>query len=207
MKRTVSKILIFVMISLLLIPSLTGCARESEEEMMAIIQTQLAKTAKVNAICFGEGLTPSEEGGYQLNGYSEATVESRAKYGVDTVEEIFALMRECYSVSACDYIDTVIFNPVREETSFASFSRYFDANDGKDNVCLMVKKGYEPRAFGDVSYDNIRIDKHSRSRVTVLVDVTVTEGENSRTDKNVKLDLRYEDGAWKFDTLTYSSIR
>lgn len=207
MKRTVFKILIFAMVSLLLVASLAGCARESEEEMIAIVHTQLAKTAKVNAICFGEGLTPSEEGGYQLSGYSEATVESRAKYGVDTVEEIFALMRECYSVAACEYIDTVVFNPVKEETAFASFSRYFDANDGNDNVCLMVRKGYVPHAVGEVSYDNIRLEKHSRSRATVLVDVTVTEGEESRTDKNVKLDLRYEDGAWKFDTLTYSSIR
>ena len=207
MKRTVFKILIFAIVSLLLIGSLAGCARESEKEMIAIVHTQLAKTAKVNAICFGEGLTPSKEGGYQLSGYSEATVESRAKYGVDTVEDIFALMRECYSVAACEYIDTVVFNPVKEDTAFASFSRYFDANDGNDNVCLMVRKGYEPHAVGEVSYENIRLEKHSRSRATVLVDVTVTEGEESRTDKNVKLDLRYEDGAWKFDTLTYSSIR
>lgn len=207
MKRIVCKILVFAMICLLLVPTFAGCARESADEMLHIAAEQLEKTKTVNAICFGKGLTPGEEGGYQLSGYAEATVESRAAFGVDTVEEIFALMRECYSTAACDYIDTVVFNPVKEESTFASFSRYFDAMDGKDNVCLMVKKGYTPLSYGDVSYANIRLEKHTRSRATVLVDVTVTEGELSRTDKNIKLDLRYEDGVWKFDTLTYASIR
>lgn len=207
MRRTVYKISIFVLACLLILPLFAGCARESTDEMLAICKAQLEKTRIVNAICFGEGLTPSEEGGYQLSGYAEATGESKAKYGVDTVEDIITMMRECYSVATCDYIDKVIFNPVKGDSAYASFSRYFDALDGKDHTALMVRKGYIPLAYGDVSYENLRIKSYNRSRAEILVDVTVKEGENSRTDKNVKLSLRYEEGTWKYDTVTYSSIR
>jgi len=101
----------------------------------------------------------------------------------------------------------VIFNPVREGSTFTSYRRYFDALDGEGGVCLMVKKDYEPLAVGDVSYANVRLVSHSRARAEILVDLTVTDGENSRTDRDVSFALRYEQGGWKLDTVTYASLK
>ena len=73
-------------------------------------------------------------------------------------------------------------------------------------ICLMVKKDYEVKAHGTVTYGNLRVESHARTRATVLTDVSVTDGENSRVYENVSFDLRFEDGAWKLDTVTYASL-
>lgn len=205
MIRTIYKIVVFSLLLSLLVPSFAGCARESDGELLAIAEDLLKKSEAVNTICFGDGLSGMEEGGYPMTGYAEVTEEDRVKYGVSSVEDIRALARAVYTVSACDHIDTVIFAPVQTENTYLSFRRYFDAADG-DKTHLMVKKVYEPLAKGEVSYQNLRIASHGRSRAEVLVDITVTEGEESRIEKDVIFSLRYEDGAWKYDTLTYASI-
>jgi hypothetical protein len=60
---------------------------------------------------------------------------------------------------------------------------------------------------GTVSYDNLRLVAHDRTRAAILVDVTVTDGTQTRTDKDILFRLRFEGETWKYDTLTYSSIR
>lgn len=208
MKRIICKNAVFLLLVALLFSSLAGCARESDEAFLSTAEALLQKTAAVNEICFGKGLAFGGDGAYVTSGYVEATKEAREKYGVNTVDELKALIRSVYSVATCDYIDTVIFNPVKNgETGYLSYRRYFDAMDGDGNVCLMVKKEYEPLATGEVSYTNVRLSSHGRSRAEILVDITVSDGENTRTDRDVLLSLRYEDGGWKYDTVTYSSLK
>ena len=170
-------------------------------------ESLLEKSAAVNEICFGKGLAYDEKNGYTVSGYAEASEESRAKYGIQTVEELKALITAVYSVAMVDHIDRVVFNPVKEENTFLSYRRYFDAMDGEGGVALMVKKDYLPIAHGDVSYKNLQIDSHGRNRATVLVDITVTDGTSTRTYESVSLAMRREDGVWKFDTVTYASLK
>ena len=189
----------------LLAPSFIGCTQESDEALITVAADLLEKSKTVNMICFGEGLAKSEDG-YALSGYTEVAEADRARYGVETVEDIRALAREVYSFAACDYIDSVIFSPVQSESGYVSYRRYFDASED-DVTHLMVKNEYDSFVTGDVSYDNLRVALHKRNRAEVLVDITVTNGEETRTDKDVTLSLRKEDGVWKYDTMTYSSIK
>ncbi len=207
MKKTVCKIATFLLLVAVTATSLAGCARESDEEFLALSEALLTKSAAVNEICFGEGLAYGDEDAYVTSGYVEATRASREKYGIETVEEMKALIADVYSVATCEYIDTVIFSPVRDGVTVTSYRRYFDALDGEGGVCLMVKKDYLPLAVGSVSYANLRIVSHSRARAEILADVTVTDGESTRTDRDVSFDLRYEQGAWKLDTVTYASLK
>ena len=207
MKRTICKITAFLLLLSLTLATFSGCARESEDEFLTLVGEMLEKSAVVNEICFAEGLSYGDADGYVTSGYEEATKASREKYGVESVEDIKAKIKEIYSVTTVEYIDTVIFKPVKVDTSFASYRRYFDAMDGEGGIALMVKKDYEPLAYGDVTYDNLRIAKHGRSRAEILVDITVTDGKESRTDRDVTLPLRFEDGAWKFEIVTYSSLK
>ena len=207
MRTTVCKIVVFLLLLSLTVGSVSGCKKQSEEEFLATAALLLEKSIAVNELCFGEGLSYGDEDGYATGSYEEATVASREEYGVNTVEDIKALVAEVYSISMVDYIDKVIFNPVKEENTFVTYRRYFDAMDGTGNVALMVKKDCAPLAVGKVSYSNLRIEDHGSKRATVLVDITVSKGEESRTDKDVSLNMRREDGAWKFDTATYSSLK
>lgn len=190
---------------LLLIPTLAGCTDESDEALITRAEELLEKSKTVNEICFGEGLAVMEEGSYPLTGYLEASKEDCEKYGILTTEDIKALVREVYSVATCDYVDSVIFSPVHTETGYLSYRRYFDATED-DILHLMVKKDYEPFAVGEVSYTNVRVSSHKRKRAEILVDITVTDGERSRTEKDVSLAMRKEDGVWKLDSLSYASI-
>lgn len=208
MKRILCKTAIFLLLFALLLPTLSGCARETDEELYGTVVQLLEESALVNALCFGTGLSPvkDESEGYLTPGYAEATEASRTEYGVSSVQDITDKIRAVYSTSAAESVESVVFEPVRLENTVLAYRRYFDAEDGEGNLCLMVKKDYEPLAVGSVSYENIRIVKHSRSRAEILTDITVTEGEESRTDKDVSFLLRYEEG-WRLDTLTYASIK
>ena len=205
MKRTLCKIAGFGLALVFSLGLFAGCARESESEMLAIAASQLQKSAAVNAICFGEGILPKAEGGYAVGGYTEAEEASLEKYGVKTTEDIKALMEAVYSVAACDSIEKVIFSPVQTDGIYASYRRYYDAQDGEETF-LMVKKEYTPLATGEVVYENIRLIKHDRRRAEILVDLSVSDGKTTRTERDVSLSLRFEDGAWKYDTVTYASV-
>ena len=206
MKRLVYKIIVFTLFFTLLVPMFSGCAAESDEALLTTAKQLLEKSKTVNEICFGEGLAFMEEGGHSMTGYLEATKEARERYAVSSTEDIRALVREVYSFASCEYVDSVIFSPIYTETGYISYRRYFDTTTDDGVSHLMVKKEYEPNAVGEVSYSNVRISSHKRSRAEILVDVTVTDGVKSRTDKDVEFLLRKEDGAWKLDTLTYASI-
>ena len=207
MKTTVCKITAFLLLLTLSLLTLSGCGRQGEEEFLKGAEQLLEKSAVVNEICFGEGLAYGGDNAYMTGGYLEATEEARTKYAVNSAEDIKTRVAEVYSVAVVDYIGSVIFNPVKEDNTFVSYRRYFDAMDGEGAVALMVKKDYEPLAVGKVSYANLRVESLSRARATLLVDITVTNGEESRTDKDVSLSMRFENDAWKFDTVTYSSLK
>jgi hypothetical protein len=173
--------------------------------MLAIATEQLKKTAAVNAICFGEGILPKADGGHAIGGYTEADEASLEKYGVRTTEDIKALMEAVYSVAACDSIEKVIFSPVQADGIYASYRRYYDAEEDGE-IFLMVKKEYTPLAVGEVVYENIRLVKHDRKRAEILVDLSVSDGKNTRTERDVSFSLRFEEGTWKYDTVTYASV-
>ena len=205
MKRIIYKIIVFTLMFCLLVPTLSGCAKEDEKTLIATAEALIEKSKVVNEICFGKGLSCMSEGGYILSGYVEASKEDCERYGISSTEDIKALAREVYSVAACDYIDQVIFAPVQTGSGFISYRRYFDATED-DVAHLMVKKEYEPLAVGEVSYTNVRVASQKRNRAEILVDITVTEGDKTRTDKDVALTMRKENDAWRLDTLTYASI-
>ena len=208
MKRVICKISAFLLLLAVAAPLFSGCARETDEELLSTATHLLEESALVNEICFGAGLSyvKDESEGYLTPGYAEATEQARTQYGVQSVADIKERVRTVYSTATGDYVDSIIFQPVRDENTVLTYRRYFDAEDGKGRACLMVKKDYEPFATGSVQYGNVRIQKHTRSRAEILVDITVTDGTESRTDKDVCFCLRYEDG-WRFDTLTYASLK
>ena len=65
---------------------------------------------------------------------------------------------------------------------------------------------YKQFARGVASYSNLRITSHKRNTAVLTVDITVTDGEQTREISGVELDLCYENGGWYFNELTYASI-
>jgi hypothetical protein len=207
MKTNIYKIAVFLLLFALLLPTLSGCAvRESDEELLAVAEEKLRKSVAVNEICFGDGLALMTEGGYTHLGYMQVTRESREQYGITTTEDIKRMVAEVYSEETCLYVDTLIFTTVNTDAT-TSYSRYMDEyNEVKGEHYLLAKMNYKQFARGVASYSNLRITSHKRNTAVLTVDITVTDGEQTREISGVELDLCYENGCWYFNELTYASI-
>ena len=180
--------------------TLTGCARESDETLLAEAQALLDKSAPLNAVLFGSGILP-KEGGFTSGAYTEADEASLAVYGISSVSMIRERMAEVYSAFTCDYIESVVFSPVKDGSTVLTYRRYYDGLD-KDRAVLMVHREFGVIAADSVAYSNLRVVSHRRSRAEILADITVLDGEQPSVQKDVSLQLRYEDG-WRLDTVSY----
>ena len=72
---------------------------------------------------------------------------------------------------------------------------------------LMVKTNYEATAVGEVSYDNYVLFSTSLNEVVFLVDITVSDGEITKTFPEERITMRKEKGIWLLDTTTYASVK
>ncbi len=201
----VVKITAFFLIFTCLASLLVGCGKPDEGEFVATVEELLALSDRVNALCFGEGLVPDEEG-YSSGAYREATKESLALFEVNSTFDIREMIRTVYSVTTAEWIESVVFSPVYEGGAVISYSRYYDTTVSEkegDRSALMVKKDHDPLLSGRAAYGNIRVVSLKSRRAEILVDVTVTKDGESRTEKDVSLKLRCEEDGWRFDEATY----
>ena len=196
--KTVALLLTLVVI----FGAFAGCTRETDETLLLSAQSLLDKSAPLNAVLFGSGILP-KEGGNTSGAYTEADEGSLAAYGISSVTELRARMAEVYSAFTCDYIESVVLAPVRDGGSVISYRRYYDGMEN-DRAVLMVYRDFGAIAADRVSYGNLRIVSHSRSRAEILTDVTVYDGDTAVVQKDVSLLLRYEDG-WRLDTVSYAA--
>lgn len=204
MQRKVVKITAFFLALVCLLGSFVGCGKPDEEAFLLTVEALLKETEAVNALCFGEGLAVREDG-YTSGSYAEAAEESLAAYGVKNTAEIKEKVRRVYSVTVAEWVEEITFSAVYADSTVLSYSRYYDTvvAEEDDRAVLMVKKDYEPLLVGRTVYGNIRVVSLSSKRAEILVDVTVTHEGKSRVEKDVSLALRFEEGAWRFDTPTY----
>lgn len=202
---TVIKILGFCLLFACLLTALVGCGKPDETEFLATAKDLLARSEQVNALCFGEGLSPNEDG-YTVGKYAEATEESLSAFDVASVTEIKEKIHAVYSVATAEWIESVVFSAIREDNSVLSYSRYYDtvaAEEDGSRAVLMVKKDHEPLINGRASYGNVRILSLSSRRAEILVDVTVEKDGESRVEKDVSLSLRAEEDGWRLDSPSY----
>lgn len=204
MKAKFTKITAFLLTILVIFGVFTGCARETDEALLAEAQTLLDKSAPLNALLFGSGFLP-KEGGYSSGAYTEADESSLAAYGISTVAALRERMAEVYSAFTCDYVESIVLAPVRDGGSVVSYRRYYDGVD-KDRPVLMVYRDFDPIAADKVSYGNLRMVSHGRSRAEILTDITVYAENETTVQKDVSLLLRYEDG-WRLDTVSYAAAQ
>lgn len=208
MKSKVYKIVVFCLVMLLCLGSITGCKRQTDEAFLDMAASLLEQSERVNTICFGEGIGQKKDG-FRKGSYTEADEQMLAAYGISTVTDMKQMVREVYTVNTADWIESVVFRPITDGTSVLSYSRYYDdvkphETEGEIPV-IMVKNEYE-KFYGKQStvYQNLRISVSKRSRVVILADATVTDGEgNVMEQKDISLSFRYEMEGWRLDTPSY----
>jgi hypothetical protein len=209
MKTKICKITAFLLAMLLSVGLLVGCGQGDDEAFVKdVVVGLLADTEIVNAMCFGEGIRPSEEG-YSSGGYVEANPEDLAAFGVSSVLEMREMVRKVYSVTTADWVEDIAFSAIHADNTVLRYSRYYDtvaSEEEGDRAVVMVKTDYEPLLFGRNTYANVRLTEKKAKRAKILVDVTVTYEGETRVMNDVSLTLRLEEDGWRFDGPTYFSF-
>ena len=211
MKIKFYKIAVFLVIATLLLPILSGCTETQKSDggaILAAAKEKLERSIEVNRICFGEGLSTLQEGGYPIGGYAEVDPTAAEAVGIRTVSDIKKLIREVYSAGTSAYVEGSLFHSDNSGEGYSSYSRYLDVTDEKSGEShLMTKKDYVPLAVGTASYANIRLTSQKKSTAEIMVDITVTDGTETREFPDTVLTMCYENGEWYFDELTYASLK
>ena len=207
-KTMVVKIAAFLLALLLSVGLLGGCGQGDDGAFLQDVEVLLTQTEVVNALCFGEGVRPLEEG-YESGSYREADPEDLAAYGVTSVAKMREMVRKVYSVTTADWVEEIAFSAIHADNTVLRYSRYYDTVASEkegDRAVVMVKTDYEPLLFGRNTYANLRLTEKKAKRAKILVDVTVTYEGESQVMKDVSLTLRLEDDGWRFDGPTYFSF-
>lgn len=205
-KRILLLALCFSMLSL----SLVSCgAKESESELLAIAKDLTEQSARVNEIVFGDGIALKEDG-YSVGAYTEADEESLAFYGVSSVEDIKARLSAVYSEATAAWVEGTVLTSVKEQSQVLTYARYYDDKkmEGVNFVpVLMVRENHEQMAFGKASYADYTLQSSSRKEAVFTVDITVTDGEETKVFSDVRVTMVKEENGWRLDTTTYASLK
>ncbi len=208
MKKT-GKLFVLILALCLTLLSFSSCgAKESNEELISIAKELTEASVSVNQMIFGSGIA-AKESGYSVGSYTEADEESLALFGVASVADIEARVRGVYSAATSAWIKNTVLTSVKEESQVLTYARYYDGErmEGMDFVpVLMVRDNHEPLAVGDVSYANYTLISAERREAVFTVDITVTDGEKTKSFPSSRITMVKEDGAWRLDTTTYATL-
>jgi FtsH-binding integral membrane protein len=133
-----------------------------------------------------------------------------ALYGVSSVEDIKARLSEVYSEATAAWVVGTVLTSVKEQSQVLTYARYYDDKkmEGVNFVpVLMVRENHDQMAFGKASYTDYVLKSSSRKEAVFTVDITVTDGKETRVFSDVRITMVKEKNGWRLDTTTYASLK
>ena len=99
---------------------------------------------------------------------------------------------------------------VKEQSQVLTYARYYDDKkmEGVNFVpVLMVRENHEQMAFGKACYADYALQSSSRKEAVFTVDITVTDGKETKVFSDVRVTMVKEENGWRLDTTTYASLK
>ena len=129
--------------------NINSCKKEvkdrdyDEAQVLAAAKDLIQKSEKLNDIYYGYGIEADTGDINNANGYYyPADVLSLEKFGVETVNDIKALTRACFTTAQAEYMMNNTFASVKDTNGdIIHFARYYQENDSLDlneTKCIMV---------------------------------------------------------------------
>ena len=200
------KILALITLIAALLTLLCSCERDrkyDETEVITAAKELISKSHKLNELLYGEGLAFTDEG---IGVYKRASAESLAYYGIETVDDIKAMVKEIFSESYSEIIfASDIFTGVKIGDEIKSYARYYQSYDENDKPNgIMVRSDYNYPLRGSYEYhDSMEVIDVEGDIIVVntLVHATSVSG----TERNVNFKVRLEEGTtgWRLVSPTY----
>lgn len=183
----------------------------NETEVIEEAKKLIKKSEVLNDIYYGYGIECDTSDANNSNGYYfPADMLSLEKFGVETVEEIKTLTRECFTKAQSDYMIERCFSSIRDNTGDISFyARYYQEYDSlntSEEKCIMVYTKYEPLLVDKIEYlyDTVRVTDVEGEIIKVSITVNATNSDGDSRTKDIEIDLIEEDNGFRIDSPTYA---
>lgn len=207
------RVILLTLVVIIAVFSMVSCAEENreydEEEVLSAAKALIEKSKVLNELYYGEGIAYTDDMNASNGIYFPADDFSVKNFGIETVEDIKTLTRECFTVSLSNIIIGTKLEVVADSSGNQSYVRYYQKYDTLDESkpeCIMVNKNAEVLLKDKVTYDYSTLSVKGAEGQTVKVTVAVTV-ENPDGDvqyKTLEIALLEEEGGWRIDSPTYT---
>lgn len=207
------RVILLTLVVIMTVFSLISCAEENREydeaEVLSAAKTLIEKSEILNELYYGKGIAYTDDRNMANGIYYPADEVSVMSFGIETVEDIKTLTRECFTVSLSNIIIGTKLEVVSDSSGNQSYVRYYqkyDALDGTKPQCIMVNSETDVLLTDKVTYDytSLRVKGAEGQTVKVTVAVSVENPEGKIQYKTLEIGLVEEENGWRIDSPTYA---
>ena len=208
------KAFLLTLVVILGILTTSGCGEKNreyvEEEVKRAANELILKSELLNELYYGYGIAYDDNKSEADGRYYKASLLSANEFGVDTVEDIKVLTRECFSTEYANLlIDTKLSSVKDDEGVIVSYVRYYqkyNALDGSEE-CIMVDSEATVLIDDELEYDynSLYVSHSEGEEVIVKISVTVTDADGNSQKKELEISLIEEADGWRINSPTYTT--
>lgn len=208
----IKKVILLTLVVIIAVLSISGCEKNreyDEAEVIAAAGELIRKSAVVNDLFYGKGLAIIDDKNYSNGSYYMADPLSQEQYGIETVDDMKDLARECFTVEYSNLLINTVFSSVSDDSGIQGLARYYQKMSSYDDTpeCIMVLNDPEKVLLKDnitYHYETISVLGSEGEYVKISISVTVENADKKMQDKTVEISLLEENGEWKIDSPTYA---
>lgn len=206
MKKIISA---FLLLSLVFTLFSCGKITYNEEDVKSAARELISKSATLDEIFWGAGISYIEDLNYSSGSYYMASALSLMEYGIDTIYDIETLAFETFSIKYATSSLNSVLGSIKDSESVYVLARYYQKySDAAETIpeCIMVNSKYVPLLTDKVEYlfDTIEVMGSDSKYIYISIEVDVSRGEKTER-KTLSISLVVEDGKYKIDTPTYTT--
>ena len=209
-KRVILLTLVVIMTVFLAVSCQKVQNREYDEaEVLSAAKTLIEKSEILNELYYGKGIAYENDMNLATGIYYPADEISVRSFGIETVDDIKVLTRECFTTALSNIMIGTKLVAVTDSSGNQSYVRYYQKYDSLDKTkpeCIMVNKETEVLLKDKVTYDYSTLSVKGSEGEIVKVTIAVTvENENGDVQyKTLEIGLLEEENGWRIDTPTYA---
>ena len=209
----VKRSVLLTLVVIFVIFCLVSCGEKNreydEQEVTLAAKSLIESSAILNELYYGYGIAyditatnPSSDG------YCIADFLSVKSFGIETVDDIKEMTRQCFSQELSNLVIGTKLSSVSDGTGIVGYARYYQKYNALDNSpeCIMVFKKADVLLTDKIVYDynSVKALRSEGEHVIVSVNLTVTNKEGISQNQTLEVKLIEEASGWRLDSPTYA---
>ena len=206
-----NKLFLLTFVVIFALFGVTGCEKDRDYDESVVLSEAkilIEKSIVLNDLYYGKGIAweqnESESNGY----YYKADSLSCKSFGVQTLDDIKNLTRDCYTLDYSNQIiNTKLTSITDGEGNIRGYARYYQKYNALDDTpeCIMVYKNSPVYLTDTVEYhyDTLRIEDVKGEEIFVAISVTVTNEKGESQTKELITSLIEQSSGYRLNQPTY----